>query len=141
MNDHKTDAHLESIAWQVMIVSVFRNTERQTLNLLLSILGIKSLDVNTRSLEEGSRFIQQIFELVRKGIIYIPEARLEIFHEAPELVDVFLIKDFHEAMKSLVQDLSDLRIKINRLANLNFVPKKVYIDMKNYAEGKYIHSD
>lgn len=134
MNDRKTDAHLEAIAWQVMIVSVFRNTERQTLNLLLSILGIKSID-------EGTRFVQQIFELVRKGVIYIPEARLEIFHEAPELVDVFLIKDFHDSMKSLVQELSDLRIKINKLATLNFVPKKVYIDMKNYAEGKYIDSD
>ena len=92
MNDHETEALLEIIAWQVMIVSVFRNTERQTLNLLLSILGISSVD-------ESTRFIEQIFELVRKGIIYIPEARLEIFHDAPELVDVYLIQDFDTAMK------------------------------------------
>ncbi|MHA2176578.1 MAG: hypothetical protein ACXABI_17265 [Candidatus Hodarchaeales archaeon] len=133
MNGHETDSHLETIAWQVMIVSVFRNTERQTLNLLLSILGIKSID-------EGTRFLQQIFELVRKGVIYIPEARLEIFHDAPELVDVFLIKDFHDAMRMLVQELSELRIKINQLAKLNFIPQKVYIDLKNYSEGKYINS-
>ncbi len=74
-------------------------------------------------------------------MIYIPEARLEIFHEAPELVDVFLIKEFHEAMRMLVDELSELRIKINRLAKLNFIPQKVYIDLKNYAEGKYINSD
>ncbi|MHA1940624.1 MAG: hypothetical protein ACW99F_10240 [Candidatus Hodarchaeales archaeon] len=133
MNGHETDSHLEAIAWQVMIVSVFRNTERQTLNLLLSILGIKAID-------EGTRFLQQIFELVRKGVIYIPEARLEIFHDAPELVDVFLIKDFHDAMRMLVQELSELRIKINQLAKLNFIPQKVYIDLKNYSEGKYINS-
>jgi hypothetical protein len=133
MNDHETEALLETIAWQVMIVSVFRNTERQTLNLLLSILGISSV-------EERERFVEQIFELVRQGIIYIPEARLEIFHEAPELVDVYLIEDFDTAMRSLVDELSELRIKIQQLANLNFVPQKVYIDIKNYTEGKYINS-
>ncbi len=130
MNDLETEVYLETIAWQVMIVSVFRNTERQTLNLLLSLLGISTL-------EESIRLVEQIFELIRKGIIYIPEARLEIFHEAPEMVDVYLIKDFDEAMRSPVTELSELRIKINRLATLNFVPQKVYIDIKNYAEGKY----
>ena len=134
MNDHETEVLLETIAWQVMIVSVFRNTERQTLNLLLSILGISSVD-------ESTRFVEQIFELVRKGIVYIPEARLEIFHEAPELVDVYLIQDFDTAMRSLVDELSALRIKIKQLANLNFVPQKVYIDIKNYTEGKYINSE
>ena len=133
MDDHETEALLEIIAWQVMIVSVFRNTERQTLNLLLSILGISSVD-------ESTRFVEQIFELVRKGFIYIPEARLEIFHDAPELVDVYLIQDFDTAMRSLVDELSELRIKIQELANLNFVPQKVYIDIKNYTEGKYINS-
>ena len=133
MNDHETEELLETIAWQVMIVSVFRNTERQTLNLLLSLLGINSL-------EESTRFVEQIFELVRKSFIYIPEARLEIFHEAPELVDVYLIQDFDTAMRSLVDELSELRIKIKQLANLNFVPQKVYIDIKNYTEGKYINS-
>jgi len=106
MNGHKTDAHLESIAWQVMIVSVFRNTDQQRLNLILSTLGIISL-------KETTKFIENIFELVRKGIVYIPEARLEILHDSPELVDIFLITDFNVAMNILVAELSELRTQID----------------------------
>ncbi|MHA2032106.1 MAG: hypothetical protein ACW99Q_22275, partial [Candidatus Kariarchaeaceae archaeon] len=69
MNKSRTDVHLDSIANQAMIVSVFRNTDQQRLNLILSTLGIISLD-------ETAKFIENIFELVRKGIVYIPEARL-----------------------------------------------------------------
>ncbi len=133
MSSNESEAQLEVIAWQVMIVSVFRHTERQTLNLLLSLLGISSID-------DASRLIEQIFELIRKGIIYIPEARLEIFHEAPELVDVYLIKDFDVAMRSLVEELSELRVRLSQLEQLDFIPQKVHIDWKNYVEGKYIDS-
>ncbi|MHA1994089.1 MAG: hypothetical protein ACW97Z_06085 [Candidatus Hodarchaeales archaeon] len=133
MSGHESDAQLETIAWQVMIVSVFRHTERQTLNLLLSLLGISSLD-------DATRLLEQIFELIRKGIIYIPEARLEIFHEAPELVDVYLIKEFDVAMRSLVVELSELRVRLSQVEELDFIPQKVHIDWKNYVEGKYINS-
>ncbi len=133
MSSHESDAQLETIAWQVMIVSVFRHTERQTLNLLLSLLGISSLD-------DATRLLEQIFELIRKGIIYIPEARLEIFHEAPELVDVYLIKEFDVAMRSLVVELSELRVRLSQVEELDFIPQKVHIDWKNYVEGKYINS-
>ena len=133
MSANDTEVQLEIIAWQVMIVSVFRHTERQTLNLLLSLLGISSI-------EDATRLIQQIFELIRKGIIYIPEARLEIFHEAPELVDVYLIKEFDVAMKSLVKELSELRVRLSQVEELDFIPQKVHIDWKNYVEGKYINT-
>ncbi|PWI47783.1 hypothetical protein CEE45_09735 [Candidatus Heimdallarchaeota archaeon B3_Heim] len=132
MSSHDSEAQLEIIAWQVMIVSVFRHTERQTLNLLLSLLGISSL-------KDATRLLEQIFELVRKGIIYIPEARLEIFHEAPELVDVYLIKEFDVAMRHLVTELSELRVRLSQVEELDFIPQKVHIDWKNYVEGKYIH--
>ncbi len=131
MSSQDSEVQLEVIAWQVMIVSVFRHTERQTLNLLISLLGISSL-------VDATFLIEQIFELIRKGMIYIPEARLEIFHEAPELVDVYLIKDFDESMKSLVKELADLRVKLSQVEEI--IPQKVLIDWKNYIEGKYINS-
>jgi hypothetical protein len=136
MNDHDPitiqDFELEKMAWQVMIVSLFRHVERQTLNLIISLLGISTL-------KDRVRLVEQIFELIRKGIIYIPEARLEILHDTPELVDVYLIRNFDESMRSLVDELAELRIKINEFKNLNFIPEKVFIDIKNYSEGKYIY--
>ncbi len=113
MNNSRTEAHLESIANQAMIVSVFRNTDQQRLNLLLSTLGILSLD-------ETTKFIEDIFELVRKSIVYIPEARLEVLHDSPELVDVFLITDFDVAMSMLVTELSVLRTKIDENEKFDF---------------------
>jgi hypothetical protein len=79
-----------------------------------------------------------LLSLVRKNVIYIPEARLKIIHEAPELVDVYLIKNFNEAMKELAQDLDELRGKVARYSESNHIPQKVLIDLKNYTSGKYI---
>jgi len=113
MTNSRIEAHLDSIANQAMIVSVFRNTDQQRLNLLLTTLGIVSLD-------ETTKFIEDIFELVRKGIVYIPEARLEVLHDSPELVDAYLITDFDVAMNILVTELSALRTKIDENEKFDF---------------------
>lgn len=128
----KLDPQLEDLAWEIMIVSVFRNTERQTLNLIASLVGVVSS-------EEASLLITHIFKLVRKGIIYIPEARLEIFHEAPELVDVYFIHDdFDSCMRGLVQELDALRLEMKRLVEKTVIPQKFFIDLKNWSQGKYV---
>ena len=116
-----------------MIVSVFRSSERQTLNLLFTLVGIKDN-------EESNQLLSHIFELVRRGIIYVPEARLEIFQTSPERVDVYLIKDFDETMHDFTHELNQLRIEIEELKKIGEIPNKVLIDLKNMAEGKYIES-
>ncbi len=132
MTNDELDYLVEDLAWAVMIVSVFRHTERQTLNLISSLVGVKSPD-------EASTLIKHIFKLVRKGIIYIPEARLQIFHEAPELVDVYFIHhDFDSCMKDLVKELNKLKLEMKRLAERKIIPDKIFIDLKNWSQGKYI---
>ncbi len=131
MRDHKLDPRIEDLAWQTMIVSLFRNTERQTLNLITSIVGVSTP-------EDAYTLVSNIFHLVRKSVIYIPEARLKILYDAPELVDVYLIKNFDESMKELAQELNELRIEATRLSEIKEIPQKVLIDLKNYSEGKYI---
>ncbi len=131
MRDHKLDPRIEDLAWQTMIVSLFRNSERQTLNLITSIVGVSTP-------EDAYTLVSNIFHLVRKSVIYIPEARLKILYDAPELVDVYLIKNFDESMKELAQELNELRIEATRLSDIKEIPQKVLIDLKNYSEGKYI---
>lgn len=131
MRDHEFDLRIEDLAWQTMIVSLFRQSERQTLNLILSIVGVSTP-------EDASTLFKNIFHLVRKGVIYIPEARLKILYETPELVDVYLIKNFDEAMKELAQELKKLRVEASRFSEIKEIPQKVLIDLKNYAAGKYI---
>lgn len=132
MPDTDLDSLVENLAWEIMIVSVFRNTERQTLNLLASLVGV----INP---EEASLLITHIFKLVKKGIIYIPEARLEIFHEAPELIDVYFIHDdFDSCMRGLVQELETLKLEMKRLEERKIIPEKFFIDLKNWSQGKYV---
>ncbi|MFX1283596.1 MAG: hypothetical protein ACFFB5_08070 [Promethearchaeota archaeon] len=131
MKDHELNPRIDNLAWQTMIVSLFRQSDRQTLNLITSIVGVSTS-------EDTYTLINNIFHLVRKGVIYIPEARLKILHDAPEKVDVYLIKNFDEAMKELAQELHELRIKVDRLSEIKKIPRKVLIDLENYAAGKYI---
>ena len=132
MPDTDLDSLVENLAWEIMIVSVFRNTERQTLNLLASLVGV----INP---EEASLLITHIFKLVKKGSIYIPEARLEIFHEAPELIDVYFIHDdFDSCMRGLVQELETLKLEMKRLEERKIIPEKFFIDLKNWSQGKYV---
>ena len=126
------DPRLEDLAWEVMIVSLFRNTERQTLNLIASLVGVNRP-------EEASTLTRHIFRLVRKGIIYIPEARLQIFHEAPELVDVYFIHtDFDTCMRGLVEELNNLKAEMKRINERKKIPEKFFIDLKNWSQGKYV---
>jgi hypothetical protein len=132
MINNELDPLVEDLAWSVMIISVFRHTERQTLNLIASLVGVKWPD-------EASTLIKHIFKLVRKGIIYIPEARLQVFHEAPELVDVYFIHhDFDSCMKELVKELNKLKLEMNRLTERKRIPEKIFIDLKNWSQGKYV---
>lgn len=133
MKESEFNPKIKDLAWQIMIVSLFRQSERQTLNLITVIVGVSTP-------EDAYTLISNIFHLVRKGIIYIPEARLKILHDAPELVDVYLIKNFDEAMKELAQELSELRIEVTHLSEIKEIPKKVLIDLENYAAGKYIEN-
>ncbi len=132
MLSSEMDPLVENLAWEVMIVSVFRNTERQTLNLIASLVGVTYP-------EEASLLTRHIFRLIRKGIIYIPEARLHIFHEAPELVDVYFIHpDFDTCMKGLVIELNNLKAEMKRLTESRRIPEKFFIDLKNWSQGKYV---
>ncbi|MHA2246654.1 MAG: hypothetical protein ACXADY_17055 [Candidatus Hodarchaeales archaeon] len=130
MGDHELDPRIENLAWQTMIVSLFRHSERQTLNLITSVVGVSTP-------EDAYTLIRNIFHLVRKSVIYIPEARLKILLDAPELVDVYLIKNFDESMVELAQELNELRIEATRLSEIKEIPQKVLIDLKNYAAGRY----
>ncbi|MFX0174268.1 MAG: hypothetical protein ACFE9L_20500 [Candidatus Hodarchaeota archaeon] len=121
------------LAWEIMVCSIFRQSEKTTLNLIITLVGISSE-------EEASELINHIFRLVRKGVIYVPEARLETFKEAPERIDVYMLQDFNETMRELGQQLKELRIEIDGQKELARIPQKVLIDLKNYAEGKYIQN-
>ena len=133
MSSDESDKKVEALAWQIMIVSLFRTSERQTLNLLFTLVGVSNP-------KESDQLLKYIFDLIRKGIIYIPEARLEVFQATPESIDVYLVKDYDDTMQHFSKQLNELRIELDNISTLKEIPIKVLIDLKNLAEGKYIES-
>jgi len=116
-----------------MIVSLFRASERQTLNLVFTLVGVSNP-------KESDQLIKYIFDLVRKGIIYVPEAGLEVFQATLESIAVYLVKYYDEAMRHFTKQLNVLRIELDGTTTLKEVPTKVLIDLKNLGEGKYVES-
>ena len=133
MSSDESDKKVEALAWQIMIVSLFRTSERQTLNLLFTLVGVSNP-------KESDQLLKYIFDLIRKGIIYIPEARLEVFQATPESIDVYLVKDYDDTMQHFSKQLNELRIELDNISTLKEIPIKVLIDLKNLAEGKYVES-
>lgn len=133
LSDNPDTEKFKELAWSVMICSVFRQSEKTTLNLIITLVGIHNED-------EANQLIHHIFQLVRKGIIYVPEAQLDVFKQNPERVDVYLMKDYNETMHNLSQELRELRIELDGKKSAFRIPKKVLIDLKNFATGKYIET-
>ncbi|MFX0181813.1 MAG: hypothetical protein ACFE95_01925 [Candidatus Hodarchaeota archaeon] len=133
LNTDTTTNKLNDLAWEIMVCSVFRQSEKATLNLIITLVGISNE-------EEASELIHHIFRLVRKGVIYVPEARLETFKETPERIDVYMMKNFDQTMKELGQKVKELRIEFDGKKDLPRIPQKVLIDLKNNTEGKYIEA-
>jgi len=121
----------DHLASQIMIISSFRNSERQTMNLILSLVGIQTK-------EDADDFLLHIFDLIRQNVLYVPEAQLSWFIEKPESVDVYLTQDFYQIMRSLIQKLEQLHLSIERANSQEKIPKKVLIDLQNIAQGKYV---
>jgi len=105
---------LNELAWKIMVCSVFHQSEKTTLNLIITLVGISSK-------EEASELIHHIFRLVRKGVIYVPEACLETFKEAPERIDVCMMKNFDQTMKELGQKIKELRRRRQIYRNIQLV--------------------
>ncbi|WP_455139375.1 hypothetical protein [Candidatus Hodarchaeum mangrovi] len=124
---------VEALAWQIMIVSLFHALVRQTLNLLFTMVGISNP-------KDSDQYLKYIFNLVRKGIIYVPEVRLEVFQTIAESIDAYLVKDYDETIRHFIKQLNDIKIELEGITKLKEIPINALTDLKNLAEGKYVES-
>lgn len=68
-----TDSDKAKLTDRALILLSFKDTNSQNLRFILEFLGI-------RTLEEKQKILQEIFRLIRKGIVYVPKG-------LPQLID------------------------------------------------------
>ena len=64
---------LDTLAHRILILMAFKETDTQNLRFIMNLLGL-------RTLKEKLTVLTEIFRLIRKGFVYIPEG-------LPQLVD------------------------------------------------------
>ncbi len=68
-----TEVELNQLADRALILLSFKETDTQNLRFIMNLLGI-------RTLKEKLAVLQEIFWLIRKGFVYVPEG-------LPQLID------------------------------------------------------
>lgn len=68
-----TEVELNQLADRALILLSFKETDTQNLRFIMNLLGI-------RTLKEKLTILQEIFWLIRKGFVYVPEG-------LPQLID------------------------------------------------------
>ncbi len=68
-----TQVELDQLADRALILLSFKDTDTQNLRFIMNLLGI-------RTLKEKLAFLQEIFWLIRRGFVYVPEG-------LPQLID------------------------------------------------------
>ena len=68
-----SESEMGQLANRALILLSFKDTDTQNLRFILNLLGI-------RTLKEKKAILKEIFRLIRKGIVYIPDG-------LPQLID------------------------------------------------------
>lgn len=86
-----TEAEMNQLADRALILLSFKETDTQNLRFIMNLLGI-------RTLKEKQEILKEIFRLIRRGFVYVPEG-------LPKLVD----HRSHLRIKDL-QDIEDVNL-------------------------------
>ena len=100
-----TKNEAERLADRALLLLSFKNTSSQNLHHVLKVLGIHSID-------EKKSILQEIFRLIREGIVYVPhglpllvEQGLDNIEKMPT-IDLVLLKPYDQLITELQRDIS-----------------------------------
>ncbi|MFX0016533.1 MAG: hypothetical protein ACFFB2_16480 [Promethearchaeota archaeon] len=110
----RDDLIANRLADRALLLLSFKDTSTQNLRYVLNVLGI-------RTLEEKRNILQEIYRLIREGIIYVPRGLPQLIdygscldiHSPFEAdnIDLCLLRPFEELIKEFQNELSQIQIK------------------------------
>ncbi len=103
---------INRLADRALLLLSFKDTSTQNLRYVLRVLGI-------RTLEEKRNILQEIYRLIREGIVYVPRglpqlidlgSRLSINNSLEtENIDICLLRPYEELIKEIQNAITDLQ--------------------------------
>ncbi|UCE13503.1 MAG: hypothetical protein JSV04_15140 [Candidatus Heimdallarchaeota archaeon] len=71
-----TQEEMAHLAYRVLILLSFKDTDTQNLRFLLNLLGVRTLD-------DKKNILQEIFRLIRMGVLYVPKGLPQLIEQGP----------------------------------------------------------
>ncbi len=80
-----TEAEMNQLADRALILLSFKETDTQNLRFIMNLLGI-------RTLKEKQEILKEVFRLIRRGFVYVPDGLIKLVEHRSQL----RIKDLHD---------------------------------------------
>ncbi|MFW9906296.1 MAG: hypothetical protein ACFFFH_18390 [Candidatus Thorarchaeota archaeon] len=126
VKDEETKANEDRLAKRLadraLLLLSFKDTSTQNLKYVLNVLGI-------RTLKEKRNILQEIYRLIREGIIYVPRGLPLLIDQGSlfdtnnnsneaEDIDICLLRPYEDLIKEIQNDITQFqtsnKIKINK---------------------------
>ncbi len=102
------------LADRALLLLSFKDTPTQNLRYVMNVLGI-------RTLEEKKKVLQQIYRLIREGIVYIPKGLHQLIDQGslfdtnnssePENIDLCLLRPYEQIIRELQSEIMKLQTR------------------------------
>ena len=106
VSKYKNEA--ERLADRALLLLSFKNTSSQNLHHVLKVLGIHSVD-------EKKSILQEIFRLIREGIVYVPHGLPLLIDQGLDKIEnmsainLVLLRPYDQLIRELQRDISLFR--------------------------------
>lgn len=103
----KNDVEMARLADRALLLLTFKDTHTQNLQTVLHVLGI-------RTLEEKKNILNEIFRLIREGIVYIPRGLPQLIENGLDFdqikdVDLCLLQPYDHLIQEIQDQIANLQ--------------------------------
>ncbi|MFX0150133.1 MAG: hypothetical protein ACFFAJ_05090 [Candidatus Hodarchaeota archaeon] len=103
------EIEIDRLADRALLLLSFKDTHTQNLQTVLHVLGIQTL-------EEKKSILQEIFRLIREGIVYIPRGLPQLIenglnYEESKDIDLRLLRPYDHLIQEIQDQITKLQAK------------------------------
>lgn len=106
-----SESDVNRLADRALLLLSFKDTSTQNLRYVLNVLGI-------RTLEEKRNILQEIYRLIREGIVYVPRGLPQLIDQGSRLdinssleaenIDICLLRPYEELIREIQNEITEL---------------------------------
>lgn len=107
-----TETEMNQLADRALILLSFKETDTQNLRFIMNLLGI-------RTLKEKQEILKEIFRLIRRGFVYVPEGLTKLVEHRSQLrskdlqdiedINLCLLCPYEKLIQEIQKEISKIR--------------------------------